>query len=53
MGTGATIIEKIRIGAWSIVGAGSVVIRDVAANVTAVGCPARVVEERPDGWHRR
>jgi sugar O-acyltransferase (sialic acid O-acetyltransferase NeuD family) len=53
VGTGASVIEKIRIGAWSIVGAGSAVIRDVPANVTAVGCPAAVIKERPAGWQRR
>jgi sugar O-acyltransferase (sialic acid O-acetyltransferase NeuD family) len=51
IGTGACIIEKVHVGAWSVVGAGSVVIRDVPANTTAVGVPARVVKERPAGWH--
>jgi acetyltransferase-like isoleucine patch superfamily enzyme len=40
IGTGASVIQGIRIGAWSIVGAGAVVIRDVPAGVTAVGVPA-------------
>ena len=52
VGTGASVIEKVRIGAWSVIGAGSAVVRDIAANVTAVGCPARVIKERPAGWHR-
>lgn len=51
VGTGATIIEKIRVGAWSILGAGCTVVRDVPGNVTAVGCPARVIARRSDGWH--
>jgi sugar O-acyltransferase (sialic acid O-acetyltransferase NeuD family) len=50
VGTGATVIEKIRVGPWSTVGAGAAVIRDVPANATAVGCPARVIKERPAGW---
>jgi sugar O-acyltransferase (sialic acid O-acetyltransferase NeuD family) len=53
VGTGATIVEKIQVGPWSVIGAGSSVIRNIAANVTAVGCPARVIKERPDGWHRQ
>jgi serine acetyltransferase len=32
------------------VGAGAVVIDDVAANTTVVGCPARVVSRRSPGW---
>ncbi|MCA1812853.1 MAG: hypothetical protein LC624_02745 [Halobacteriales archaeon] len=34
-----------------VVGAGAVVLRDVAPNTTVVGNPARVVAERPAGWH--
>jgi sugar O-acyltransferase (sialic acid O-acetyltransferase NeuD family) len=51
VGTGATIIEKIRVGAWSVVGAGATVVRDVPPDTTAVGCPARVIKQRPMGWH--
>jgi sugar O-acyltransferase (sialic acid O-acetyltransferase NeuD family) len=50
VGTGASVIEKIRVGAWSVVGAGAAVIRDVPPDVTAVGCPARVVKRRAPGW---
>jgi sugar O-acyltransferase (sialic acid O-acetyltransferase NeuD family) len=51
VGTGANIIEKVEIGAWSIVGAGSVVTRDVPANTTAVGVPAKVIRAHEKGWH--
>jgi sugar O-acyltransferase (sialic acid O-acetyltransferase NeuD family) len=51
LGTGAVVIQGVRVGAWSIVGAGTVVVRDVPANVTAVGVPAKVIRERPAGWH--
>ena len=44
IGIGATVIQKIRIGAWSVVGAGAVVIRDLPAGVTAVGVPSRVIK---------
>ncbi|MGY1751703.1 acetyltransferase [Blastococcus sp. SYSU D01042] len=41
MGTGATVIEGRRIGARSTVGAGAAVVRDLPADITAVGVPAR------------
>lgn len=43
LGTGCSIIQGKRIGKWSIVGAGSVVIDDVPPYSTVVGVPARVV----------
>lgn len=46
VGTGAAIIQGIHIGRWSVAGAGSVLIRDVPADVTVVGNPARVVKQR-------
>ena len=38
---GATVLPRIRIGDDAIVGAGAVVIRNVPANITVVGVPAR------------
>jgi sugar O-acyltransferase (sialic acid O-acetyltransferase NeuD family) len=43
--TGATIINRITIGADAIIGAGAVVIKDIPARCTAVGVPARVIKE--------
>jgi acetyltransferase-like isoleucine patch superfamily enzyme len=43
IGTGATILGGIEIGARAIVGAGSVVTRDVPAGVTVAGNPARIL----------
>lgn len=51
LGTGSAIIQGIQIGEWSILGAGAVTIRDIPANVTAVGAPASVINERESGWH--
>jgi sugar O-acyltransferase (sialic acid O-acetyltransferase NeuD family) len=51
IGTGSKIIQGITIGEWSIIGAGAVVSRDVPANCTAVGVPAKPIKERPAGWH--
>ena len=53
IGTGAVIIQGITIGEWSIVGAGAVVTKDIPANTTAVGVPAKVIKEREPGWHER
>ena len=44
IGIGGTIIDRKRIGAWSIVGAGAVVIEDVPDRVLVAGVPARVVK---------
>lgn len=44
---GATVLPRIRIGADAVVGAGAVVVRDVANGVTVVGVPARPVQ-RPN-----
>lgn len=46
VGTGANIIDRKTIGAWSVVGAGSVVIADVPAYSTVVGVPAKVIKIR-------
>jgi sugar O-acyltransferase (sialic acid O-acetyltransferase NeuD family) len=46
IGTGANIIDRKIVGAWSVVGAGSVVNRDVPAYSTAVGVPAKVIKTR-------
>lgn len=51
LGTGTSIIQGARIGRWSIIGAGSVVVKDIPSNVTAVGAPASVIKERQEGWH--
>lgn len=41
IGMGAMILPGIRVGPWATVGAGAVVTRDVAAEMTVVGVPAR------------
>lgn len=43
VGTNATILPRIRVGKWSIIGAGSVVTRDIPDYSVAVGNPARVI----------
>lgn len=51
LGIGVSVIPGIRIGRWSIVGAGSVVTKEIPDNCTAVGVPARVIKTREEGWH--
>jgi sugar O-acyltransferase (sialic acid O-acetyltransferase NeuD family) len=41
IGTGAVVIQGCAIGAGTVVGAGAVVVRDLPADVVAVGVPAR------------
>lgn len=43
-GIGSCMIENRSIGDHTVIGAGSVVITDIPANVTAVGCPAKVLK---------
>jgi len=43
IGAGSTILPRVRIGEDALVGAGSVVTRDVAPKAVVVGNPARVI----------
>jgi acetyltransferase-like isoleucine patch superfamily enzyme len=43
IGSGATILSNVTIGEYAIVGAGSVVTRDVPAHAIVAGNPARVL----------
>jgi|SanBayMetagenome_1026888.scaffolds.fasta_scaffold22194_2 acetyltransferase EpsM len=44
IGASVSIKEKIKIGQWSVVGMGSVVINDVLASSTYVGVPAKKIK---------
>lgn len=46
IGSNATIREKVKIGDYSLIGAGSVVLSDVPENSVVVGNPARVLKSR-------
>lgn len=46
IGTSACVIQNLTVGAWTIVGAGAAVVRDLPAFATAVGVPARVIKSR-------
>ena len=49
IGTGASLSQgkavdrKLRVGSWSVIGAGAAVIHDVADGATVVGVPAKAV----------
>lgn len=51
LGIGSAAVPGVSVGAWATVGAGAVVVKDLPANVTAVGAPAKPIRERPAGWH--
>jgi len=44
LGIGSSVIPNKNIGAWSIIGAGAVVINDIPSNCTAVGVPAKPIK---------
>ena len=45
VGAGALVLAGVRIGARAVIGAGSVVTRDIPADVFAAGNPCRVVRD--------
>jgi len=46
---GAKVIQRVKIGAHTVVGAGATVLSDLPANVVAYGTPAREIRERLAG----
>lgn len=51
LGINSCTVQGVDVGEWSVVGAGAAVVKTLKPNVTAVGVPAKVIKERPDGWH--
>lgn len=45
LGTNATVINQVRVGRNTVVGAGAVAVRDLPANCTAVGVPAQSIKQ--------
>lgn len=48
IGSGAKVLGNITLGNSSKVGAGAVVLKDVPAGATAVGVPAKIIQEQRD-----
>jgi len=48
LGAQVVVLDGVQVGAGTVVGAGSVVTRDLAAEAVAVGAPCRVVNLRTD-----
>ncbi len=48
VGMRATVIDQLQIGNWSVVGAGSLVTKDIPPYVVAYGVPAKVVRENDE-----
>jgi len=46
IGVGSVVLKGVTIGTGSVIGARSVVIKDIPESVIAVGSPAKVVKER-------
>ncbi|MBT4511070.1 MAG: sugar acetyltransferase, partial [Chloroflexi bacterium] len=46
IGTGASVIQQVKIGSGSTVAAGATVISDVPDGATVAGVPARVIRRR-------
>jgi len=52
VGGGAILCPGVTIGSQTIIGAGSVVTKDIPSNVIAVGNPCRVIKDIPDDFPR-
>ena len=46
IGLGTNVIQGVTIGASAVIGAGSVVVRDIESSCTVVGVPAKKIKER-------
>jgi acetyltransferase-like isoleucine patch superfamily enzyme len=50
IGSGATLLGGITVGENAVVGAGSLVTKDVPADMTVAGNPARILEASPKSY---
>lgn len=49
LGAGVTVLDGVRVGRGSVLGAGAVINKDVPAYSVSVGVPARVIRSRKEG----
>lgn len=45
LGTGVTVLPRLKIGKWSVIGAGTVIIRDVPPYSVVVGNPGKIIKQ--------
>jgi UDP-perosamine 4-acetyltransferase len=45
VGIGSAIIPNVSVGSWTVIGAGGVVVRDLAGQSVAIGVPARPIRK--------
>ncbi|MEW8087722.1 MAG: hypothetical protein AB2823_19340, partial [Candidatus Thiodiazotropha endolucinida] len=48
LGLGCQVIERVRIGRGSLIGAGSTVTRDIPERMVAVGSPAKAIRQHSE-----
>ncbi len=53
VGAGAKVLGPINIGDWARIGSNAVVVKDVPAEMTAVGIPGRLVRDKASREHKR
>ena len=53
IGANAVVLEGIRIGRGAIIGAGSIVTKDVASNAVVAGNPARYIRDKDDALSKK
>ena len=46
---GVTIVDRLKIGKNTVIGAGSLILKDIPDNVLVYGNPARIVRTRKEG----
>jgi len=49
VGIGAVVIDRVKVGAQAVIGAGSLVTKDVPDQAIVGGSPARVVQHKAAG----
>ena len=48
LGDGAKVVGNVKVGDHAVIGVSSVVTKDIPANATAIGIPAKVINEHND-----
>lgn len=51
LGIHSAALPGVSIGAWSVLGGGAVLVKDLDPNTTVVGVPAKIIARRPPRWY--